>query len=153
MARTVSDGNSADPQGENETDLFVPVKRGKTTTAKKAQIEDSVKDLLGKVEESLKADPTDKLLRYFERENERARQHEMKLFAMLFGNQPYQPPAPSPPSMEFQGNGFQQPQSSTFQWQNGAQNWNMQGGNPYSLQNLERPEKQQENNNVYEQLF
>ncbi len=128
-------------------------KEGKGQQQKKAQIEDPFKDLLGKVEKSLKANPTDKLLRYFERENERARQHGMKLSAMLFGNQPCQPPAPSPPSMEFQGNGFQQPQSSTFQWQNGAQNWNMQGGNPYSLQNLERPEKQQENNNVYEQLF
>ena len=70
-----------------ENDLFVPVKGGKRKAAKTAAIEDSIKNVLGKVAESLNSDATDKLSKYFDVENEQARQHEMKLFALLFGGQ------------------------------------------------------------------
>ena len=152
---TNNDSSSIDGKNDDESNLFVPVKGGKKKPAKMAQMEDSLKDVLGKVAESLNADPTDKLLKYFEQENERARQHEMKLFAMLFGGQTSQQVAPSaPPTMEFQGNGFQK---SASQWQTVPQNWNMGRGTYSQLlsqpENLDRSDKQHERDNLYEQLF
>ena len=45
------------------------------------------KRTLTKVDKALENDPTEKLLKVFEQENERARQHALKLFSMLFGQQ------------------------------------------------------------------
>ncbi len=66
--------------------MFVPIKRNKKrkNTAVRS-VEDSIKLLLDKVSTKLDEDPTEKMLVYFEKENELARQHEMKLFSMMFG--------------------------------------------------------------------
>lgn len=161
-----NDSSSVDAKNDDENNLFVPIKGGKKKQAKKVELEDGLKDVLGKIAESLNADPTDKLLTFFEQENEHARHHEMKLFAMLFGGQANQQVAPTPPpTLELEGNGFQghgfqgngfQPRGAA-QWQNVAQNCNMGRGNFSKLlmqpQNFERSEKKQERDSVYEQLF
>ena len=95
-----SEGNT-DPNAEckakdvNETDLFVPIKGGKRKKAKMTPMMDSLKEVLGQVTEAMKVDPTDRLLRYFEEENHRARQHEIRHFSMLLGGQPKQQAGPS----------------------------------------------------------
>ena len=161
-----NDSCSVDGKNDDANNLFVPIKGGKKKPAKKAELEEGLKDVLGKIAESLNADPTDKLLNFFEQENERARQHEMKLFAMLFGGQANQQAAPTPPpTMELQGNGFHgngfqgngfQPQGAA-QWHNMAQHCNMGRGNFSQLlmqpQHFERSEKKQERDSVYEQLI
>ena len=63
------------------------VKGQKRKVAKIAAIEDSMENILGKIDESLNSVPTDKLLKYFELENERTKQHEMKFFTLLLGGQ------------------------------------------------------------------
>ena len=132
-----SEGNT-DPNAEckakgvNETDLFVPMKGGKRKKAKMTPMMDFLKEVLGQVTEAMKVDPTVRLLRYFEEENHRARQHEIRLFSMLLGGQPNQQAGPSHYQTREQG-------SSNF--------------SHFPLWNFVPQEQDQEKGQTYEQLF
>ena len=65
--------------------MFVPTKMRKRS--KKEETTGAVTDLLKKLTQTLENDPTERLIKYFEEENERARQQELRLFSMIFGQQ------------------------------------------------------------------
>ena len=119
-------------KGVNETDLFVPIKGGKRKKDKMTPMMDSLKEVLCQVTEAMKVDPTDRLLRYFEEENHRARQHEIRLFTMFLGGQPNQQAGPSHYQTREQG-------SSNF--------------SHFPLWNFVPKEQDQEKGRTYEQLF
>ena len=83
---------------------FVPIKKA---AGKKEKLDDLVKitsKAILEVTEQLKKDPMADMLAFLERENQRSREHEMRLLTMMFnGNQAqqqFQPPVPQPPSYQ-----------------------------------------------------
>ncbi|XP_065060341.1 uncharacterized protein LOC135687663 [Rhopilema esculentum] len=83
---------------------FVPIKKA---AGKKEKLDNLVKitsKAILEVTEQLKKDPMADMLAFLERENQRSREHEMRLLTMMFnGNQAqqqFQPPVPQPPSYQ-----------------------------------------------------
>ena len=71
-----------DEEDDTAKKMFVPTKMRKKSKGETAKV---IADLAGKLTKTLEEDPTDKLIQLFE--NEKARQHEMRLFSMIFGQQ------------------------------------------------------------------
>ena len=73
------DDNSTSKDGDTEVKAqFVPVKRGKKRLKK-----DPVVEAIETMKHVIEKDPTKELLEFFKEENERARQHEMRLMQMM----------------------------------------------------------------------
>ena len=66
--------------------MFVPVRRKRQRQS--IGYDEVIHSPVDKVTAALETDPTTDLIKHFERENELARQHEITLFSMIFGQQP-----------------------------------------------------------------
>ena len=79
--------NSENSENQNaaKSPLFVPVRRKRQRES--IGYDEAIHSLVEKVTDALEKDPTADLIRHFERENELAWQHEIKLFSMIFGQQ------------------------------------------------------------------
>ena len=64
--------------------MFFPTKIRKTSKKEEIGV---ARELLLKVDKAFENDPTEKLMKFFEQENERTRQHDLRLFTMLLGQQ------------------------------------------------------------------
>ena len=90
---TSGDSNlSTSFDGDNQEDappkkLFITMTMRKKSLKREEAEAGTIKDLLMKIDKAVENDSTEKLLKYFKAEIERARQHELKLFNMLFGQQ------------------------------------------------------------------
>ena len=82
---SVKEDEVLSPANEEKQDFLVPVKlqssrkgkKGKDTSALLSQFKEVIREV----------DTTQKMLEFFKRENEAARQHELKLFQLMFGQQ------------------------------------------------------------------
>ncbi len=79
----VGDIETTGESSKSAKELFVPHKGGKRN---KKAIDETICQVLEKISSKLEEDPTNKLLKYFEKENENARQHEMRMFSLMYGN-------------------------------------------------------------------
>ena len=82
------DASTCSPGNEEEEDtakkMFIPTKMRRKSKGETAKV---IADLVGKLTKTLEEDPTDKLIKFFENEIEKTRQHELRLFSMIFGQQ------------------------------------------------------------------
>ena len=81
----VSMSEDSENQNPVKSSLFVPARRKKKPCFNN---DEAIYALMEKVTSALEKDPTADLIKHFERENELARQHEIALFSMIFGQQP-----------------------------------------------------------------
>ena len=97
---------------------FVPIK-GKSGN-KKQKLEDLIKmtsDAINGVTEQLQKDTMGPMLKFLEKENERAREHELRLFSMMFNGQAqqsFQAQVPQPQQQQFNQNYNQNMQHAYF---------------------------------------